>query len=395
GPPASPLTLTESGMANNFLAVHIREDGSYDVTDKRTGRVYEAQGIYEDYGDIGNEYVFRQPEGDVPLTTRGVPARISLVEHEAYRITYEIVHEWEIPASAEASFEEEKRKMVPFRQRKAGRSSEQAPLRIVTRVSLEAGGQGVQVTAAFNNQAKDHRLRVLFPTGLAAATHLVDSVFEAAERDINPAPDWINPSNAQHQQAFVSVSDGMTGFTVANKGLNEYEVLRDGKNTIAITLLRSVSELGDWGVFPTPEAQCLGEHTVEFALCPHAGDAVQSEAFAWAYQYQTPWFAVQTGWQQGSLPAVYQPLEWQGRTLALSAFKMSAAHEDIILRWYNLAHKEQEFTLKAHFPVEAVYASDILERRKPPEQLEEGMLRKAVGPAQIVTCALNPLHPQP
>lgn len=391
--PASPLMLTEQGMANDFLAVQIREDGSYDVIDKQSGKVFRRLGVYENCGDVGNEYVFRQPEGDIPLTTRGLKASISLAEHEPYRITYEIVHEWEIPASADASFEDEKRRMVPFRKRKAGRAAEQVPLRIVTRISLEASGTGVQVSAAFNNQAMDHRLRVLFPTGLAASSLLADSIFEAAEREIEPAADWINPSNAQHQQAFVTVSDGSAGLLIANKGLNEYEVLRDGRNTIAVTLLRSVSELGDWGVFPTPEAQCLGEHTVEFAVRPYAGDAAGAEACAWAYQYQAPWFTAQAGSQQGTLPVRYQPLEWQGCTLALSAFKMSKNHEDVILRWYNLAHKEQDFTLKAHFPVQAVYASDILERRKHQEALDEGYLHSSVSKARIVTYALQPLQP--
>ncbi|NQX48546.1 alpha-mannosidase [Paenibacillus tritici] len=392
-PAEGPLKLLERGMENDFLVIQIRENGSYDVTDKRTGRVFAGLGVYENCGDIGNEYVFRQPEGDITLTTRGLDARITLAEHEPYRITYEIVHEWAIPASADASFEEEKRRMVPFRQRKAGRSAEQVPLRIVTRISLEANGAGIQVSASFNNQAKDHRLRVLVPTGLAASTLLADSIFEAAEREIEPAADWINPSNAQHQQAYVSVSDGSAGLTVANRGLNEYEVLRDGSNTIAVTLLRSVSELGDWGVFPTPEAQCLGEQTVEFAIRPYAGDAGWPEAFAWAYQYQVPWFTVQTGWQHGPLPAQYQPLEWQGRTLALSAFKISEAHEDIILRWYNLAGAEQELALTPHFPVEAVHASDILERRKHREALDEGRLRSSIGRAQIVTYALQIAQP--
>lgn len=230
-----PLKLLEQGMENDFLAVRIREDGSYDVADKRTGTIFGALGVYENCGDIGNEYVFRQPDEDVALTTKGLAAHITLAEHEPYRITYEIVHEWSIPASADASFEDEKRRMVPFRQRKAGRSTELAPLRIVTRLSLEANGTGVQVSAAFNNQAKDHRLRVLFPAGLAASTLRADSIFEAAEREIEPAADWINPSNAQHQQAYVSVSDGHAGLLAANKGLNEYEVLRDGSNTIAVT----------------------------------------------------------------------------------------------------------------------------------------------------------------
>ncbi|GGF89407.1 hypothetical protein GCM10010912_38180 [Paenibacillus albidus] len=350
-------------------------------------------GIYEDCGDLGNEYIFRQPDNDIPLTTKGLPARISLVEHEPYRITYEIVHDWSIPAAADASFEEEKRRMIPFRQRQALRASEHLPLRIMTRVSLEASGKGLLVSSSFVNQAKDHRLRVLFPTGLAAASHLADSVFEVAERDIHPAADWMNPSHAQHQQAFVSVSGSKAGLTVANKGLNEYEVLRDGMNTIAVTLLRCVSELGDWGVFPTPEAQCLGEHTVEFAVCPHSGNAIEAETFAWAYQYQAPWFGLQTEWQQGPLPATYQPLCWEGRSLALSAFKMSQEHDDVLLRWYNLAHEDRELAVQTYFPLEGLYTSDILERRKSPVHVDQGKFHTTVGKARIISYALSPLQP--
>lgn len=386
----SPLVAFEKGMSNEFIAVQIHEDGSYDVTDKRSQRTFAGLGIYEDCGDIGNEYVFRQPEGDIALTTKGIPAQITLVENEPYRISYEIIHEWKIPASADALFEEEKRKMVPFRKRQAARSVDPLPLKIVTTISLEQSGKGVQVSASFNNQAQDHRLRALFPTGLEATTHLADSVFEAAERDITPASEWINPSNAQHQHAFVSVSDGQFGLTIANKGLNEYEVLRDGVNTIAVTLLRSVSELGDWGVFPTPEAQCLGEHTVEFAIYPHVGTVVESMTFAEAYQYQSPWFHIQTERNQGSLPSTYQLLKWQGKSLALSAFKLSLDHEDVMIRWYNLAHHSEELTMNPSFPVDSIYLSDILERRHNSEELVDGELQATTGKAQIITYALTP-----
>ncbi|GGH40493.1 alpha-mannosidase [Paenibacillus segetis] len=389
--PHSSLVALDNGMANEFISVRIHKDGSYDVTDMLSQKTFEGLGRYENCGDIGNEYVFRQPEGDVALTTQGIPAQITLVENEPYRISYEIVHEWEIPAAADALFEEEKRKMVPFRKRQAARGTQMQTLRIVTTLSLEQSGKGVLVSASFNNQAKDHRLRVLFPTGLEAKTHLADSVFEAAKRDITPAPEWINPSNAQHQHAFVSVSDGKFGLTVANKGLNEYEVLRDGLNTIAVTLLRSVSELGDWGVFPTPEAQCLGDHTVEFAIYPHVGTVIESETFAEAYQYQSPWFHIQTERKQATLPSTYQLVKWHGPSLALSAFKLSLEHEDVMIRWYNLAHQAEELTLEPSFSVENVYSSDILERRHSCKQLVEGKMQATVGKAQIITYALQPL----
>lgn len=388
--PHSPLIVTDSGMANAHIAVNIHSDGSYDITDKDTGRTYQGMGVYENCGDLGNEYVFRQPDGDVPLTTTGLPAQVKRIENEPYRVTYEIKHTWFIPASASALFEEEKRKMVPFRKRTASRSNELVPFELTTRISLEQSSKGVQVSVSYNNQVKDHRLRVLFPTGLTASTHLADSIFEAAERDTVPAKEWINPSNAQHQQAFVSVSDGTHGLMIANKGLNEYEVLQDGKNTIAVTLLRSVSELGDWGVFPTPEAQCLGEHTVEFAIYPHSGTAIQSNAFASAYQFQSPWFHTTTmGPQMGSLPTTYQALEWHGPSLALSAFKMSSDHDDVIVRLYNLAHEADQVTLKPSFPVASAYHSDILERRHDQTELVDGLIRSTAGKCEIITYAFQ------
>lgn len=386
----SALSVTDNGMENAYLAVSIHEDGSYSITDKTTGRTFDGLGVYEDCGDIGNEYAFKQPDGTEAQSTRGLAARLTLVENEPYRATYEIVHEWQIPASADALLADEKRKMINYHQRKAGRSLELVPLRIATRISLEQSGKGLQVSASFDNQALDHRLRVLFPTGLAADTVLADSIFEAAERNIKPASEWTNPSNAQHQHAFVSVSDGKLGLTVANKGLNEYEVLRDGSNTIAVTLLRSVSELGDWGVFPTPEAQCLGQQTVEFAVYPHAGDVVEAAAYVSSYQFQSPWFVQQTGVQEGKLPAVYQPLKWQGDSLALSAFKMAADTGDLIVRWYNLAHAPRTLEVTAGFPAAQVYKSDIIERRHDSAAATEGSLHAEVGKAQIVTYAFTP-----
>ncbi|GGO00613.1 alpha-mannosidase [Saccharibacillus kuerlensis] len=360
----SSLRVHERGMANDYVAVEFRTDGSYDLTDKITGRTYSGLGVYEDCGDVGNEYVFRQPEGETALTTAGLEASISVVESSPVRVVFEIIHDWQIPAGMEKKFEEEKRFLVPFTERKSQRVSSLVPLRIVTRMTLERESKGPTITASFDNQAFDHRLRVLFPSGLKADRHLADSIFEAAERDTKPAPEWINPSNAQHQHAFVGVSDGSFGLTAANKGLNEYEVLQDDAGTLAVTLLRSSSELGDWGVFPTPEAQCLGPHTAEFALFPHAGNTIESGTYAEAYQYQTPWFVTQTSMQKGPLPASGQLLEWSGDSLAFSAAKLSEEYGDVVLRWYNLSQAPSDFVLRLNFPHAAMYESDILERRR-------------------------------
>ncbi|WP_058301089.1 alpha-mannosidase [Gorillibacterium timonense] len=383
------VTVQGMTMENEKLRVEVADNGTVTVTDKPSGAAYPGLNGYENTGDIGNEYVYRQPDGEQALTTEQLKAELRVVEQTLYRAVIESVLRWEIPESAGERFLQEKREMVPFTERKAQRSDRLVPLVLTTRYTLESGSGLLQVKTSFNNQAKDHRLRALFPTNRQAEHHYADSIFEVAKRSNVPAKEWTNPSNAQHQQAFVHVTDGTDGLVVANKGLNEYEVLRDGKNTIALTLLRASSELGDWGVFETPEAQCLGEQVVEYAIIPHHGDAAESGAYALAYQYQIPWTSVQSGqfaaaatlWKSGNgkvgtatasgaveatLPVSAQALSWNAEhsPLAFSSFKIAEETGDLVARWYNIGSASVKLEAALPFEAAAVYESDVLERRR-------------------------------
>ncbi|MGG6309499.1 alpha-mannosidase [Paenibacillus macerans] len=377
-------------MENAALKVEIAEDGSFVMTDKATGQVYRDLGIYEDTGDIGNEYMYKQPEGEKALTTKGLAAQIRVLEDAPYRASVEVCHAWEIPASADEKLDEEMRELVYYPYRKAQRSSKLKTLQLRTVISLEAGGKGVHIETTIDNTAKDHRVRALFPTDLEASVHQVDSMFEVAQRDNVPAPEWENPSNTQHQQAFVDVSSGGAGLTVANLGLNEYEVLRDGRNTIAVTLLRSVGELGDWGLFPTPEAQCLGVHTARIELIPHRGEGIASGAYAEAYQFQIPWTVSQTEVHEGTLTPAYTAFQWEGTELAFSSLKMNEATGDLLLRWYNMSRQASELTLSLNIPHRHFYKTTILEEDAAAlAKNAAGCLSLLTGACEIVTIGIR------
>lgn len=369
GEAAKVGSLVKGGrvLENGTLRAEIAEDGSFTLTHKPSGKTYRDLGVYENTGDIGNEYMYRAPEGETPLTTKGLQAEIRVAEDAPYRAALEIVHQWAVPASADDLLDAEQRELVYYPHRQAGRSAETAQLTLRTVLSLELNGEGLKIESFINNTAKDHRLRMLFPTDLTADEHRADSMFELAVRPNVPAPEWKNPSNTAHQQAFVDISDaaGGAGLTVANFGLNEYEVLRDGRNTVAVTLLRSVGELGDWGWFPTPEAQCLGENTAEMLLVPHSGDGLASGAFAAAYQFQIPWTTLQADLEPaaGVIPAEYAPLAWKGDGLAFSSLKLNEDSGDFMLRWYNLGGGEAELSVKTdgEVPVSGFYKTTILE----------------------------------
>ncbi|GAB6991678.1 alpha-mannosidase [Paenibacillus pini] len=387
---SSSLLVNERTMENEYLQVSVEQNGSVTLTDKASGRTFSGLCIYEDSGDIGNEYMYRQPDGESPMTTENIVASVTVMTDKSYESAMQIVHQWAIPKGADSLLQQEQDELVWFTGRKSARSEEMMQLEITTTITLEQGAKGLKVNTSFNNQAADHRLRMLFPTDINSSVHQADSMFEVATRDNQPAVEWNNPSYCHHQQSFVSVKDGETGLTIANKGLSEYEVLRDSRNTIAVTLLRSVGELGDWGVFPTPEAQCLGEARAELMIIPHGNNAPEA-AYAVAYQFQVPWIAEQTHLQKGSLPPIYQWFTWEAQGLELSSVKMVENTGDLALRWFNMTLGESALTVEPKFSFNDVHKSNVLEERQERIDGTNGQVIKlaSIGPAEIVTILVN------
>ncbi|WP_229753768.1 glycosyl hydrolase-related protein, partial [Paenibacillus segetis] len=154
--------------------------------------------------------------------------------------------------------------------------------------------------------------------------------------------------------------------------------------------LRSVGELGDWGLFPTPEAQCLGEHTVHMELIPHTGDGMTSGAYAESYQFQIPWTVCQSDVHEGPISPAYTPFKWESAELAFSSMKMNGESGDLMLRWYNMSKEQTELTLSTDIPCEHFYKTTILEETMPPlTKNAVGGLSMMVGPCEIVTTGLR------
>ena len=154
-----------------------------------------------------------------------------------------------VPESADTLLEEEQKKVLEFRNRKAGRSEKMIPMKVTTFITVRQYSKKIDFETYVDNQAKDHRLRVLFPTGMKVATHEADSIYEVVTRPNVVPKTWENPTNPQHQQAFVNLRNDQYGLTVGNFGLNEYEIL--DSSTIALTLL---GESVRWGIGATSHA---------------------------------------------------------------------------------------------------------------------------------------------
>lgn len=363
-----------------FMTVTFNENGSLRIFDKETEKTYDNFGVFEDCGDIGNEYIFFMPKGDTPITTRHSVANIEVIEDQSYRTVVKVNHTLMIPSKANEVLDQEIQDLVEFKYRQASRGEEFIPFEIETLYTIERQNRVIKAKTKFNNQALDHRLRVLFETNIDTPYHYADSIFEVAKRDTTPHPIWENPCNAQHQQAFVNVHNDEAGVTIANIGLNEYEVLGEQNNTIAITLHRGIRELGDWGVFLTPDAQCLGEREVEFAIILHGDEISRLKSYTEAYQYQVDWITSVVSLQEGALTPSYRFLEGQYLSVVPSALKVSTLNNDIISRWYNLSDQDDILTLHTS---DKLYKTDLLEE----VYLEEVTNKITLHKKEILTLA--------
>lgn len=331
-------TLIEDGgrvLKNEQVQLEIQSNGTLTLTDKITGVVLDDLLVFEDAGDIGNEYIFKQPENDQAILSKEISnSTIELVVDRKEIAQVRLTQEMMIPVAADERLEKEQEMVIEFRHRKAGRSTETAPLKLTTLITLRQNSKKIDFETTVNNQMKDHRLRVLFPTKLHVEQHEADSIFEVVTRPNNVAKEWENPTNPQHQHAFTHLEDQTYGVTIGNYGLNEYEIVDGG--VIALTLLRCVGELGDWGYFPTPEAQCLGIHRFNYSIEVQP-TAEKFVSYQHAYTAQVPFSTKQLAKQKGTLPQKNQYLSCAGETFAITALKRSKFSDKVVVRGFNMS----------------------------------------------------------
>ena len=305
------VRYTENSMENKYISVKFNENGTVDVTEKKTGRTYLEQNLFEDTRDDGNLYNYIQREGDVAVTNANTKADISVHEVTPWSVTFKVAVRMEIEAD------------------------------ITTYVTLSDRIARVDFRTVVTNRMENHRLRALFASDIKTDSVYAEGQFDVVRRDIVPSDFWKNPCNAQRVQAFATLeSDNDTAaLMAANRGLCEYEVLRDGRNTLAITLLRAVGEIGDWGVFPTPLGQKKGTWTLEYSLIPYTTDS-RARAYREGYTFAYP-AAIATGTtkHEGALPNAADYVRFDNEHIRMTALKKAEDRPGVILRLFNTTNE--------------------------------------------------------
>jgi alpha-mannosidase len=146
---------------------------------------------------------------------------------------------------------------------------------ITIETTIRASGlDRIELTSVVENEADDHRLRVLVRSDSGADEVRSESQFDVVRRPLGPSrPDgkWVEPPvPTAHTLGAIALGP----LVLLTKGLPEYEASSDG---LRLTLLRCVGTISRPAGLPTrpvsagpdiatPEGQCRGRHVFEYAL---------------------------------------------------------------------------------------------------------------------------------
>jgi 2-O-(6-phospho-alpha-D-mannosyl)-D-glycerate hydrolase len=315
-------------------SVEAASDGTLTV---RFGpRVFPGVAAVENIGDRGDTYDFDAAGGNA---MRLDEVRVHRSLHANGVALLVVERTLSVPAA-----------LAPDR---AGRSAETVRIDLRTEARLVPGVARVDLRVTLHNRARDHRLRLLFPTGRPVEEFLAATTFDVARRSTAPrqANGWVHPAPSTFpHQGFVSAG----GFTVVAPGLSEAEVTPDG--VIAITLVRSVGWLSRMDLrsrpqmagpgMPTPGAQCLETIEADLSLHPELDVRAASDA-------ETGLVAVTAG--DAPLFAAGAPLlEIEPRAIVLSAMKPAEDGSATIVRLLNPTDDRLVARLKIGLPVARV-----------------------------------------
>jgi alpha-mannosidase len=211
----------------------------------------------------------------------------------------------------------------------------------------------VDLDVTVTNSARDHRLRVLFPSGARGADeYRVEQAFGYVVRPVR-LPDsagWREKQPATGpQKAWVHVADACQGLAVLNVGLPECEVMDDVDRTIAITLLRCTGQ-GVGLPEEQTDGQMIGRHSFRLAVLPCSGGAPQTEVWRQAHALNVPMRAIQTGLHAGRVGDGHSFVTVAPDTLVVSALKRSESGESVVLRAYSVDDEPVESEIGLHWP---------------------------------------------
>lgn len=369
-----------NAIENRFLRLSARKDGLVDLLDKRTGILYQDLHEIEDCGDTGSGWDHQYPERDVRILSSGSsrgPVKIRVRQMSPLSATIEVAYRLRVPAGLTCTRNERSRRLVATD--------------ILSMFTLDAESRRVECKTFITNTARNHRMRVLFPTDRTTDSWFCDTAFDCVVRSIKliDTTGWQEQDRGESPiKNFAGVRDEHGGLAIITHGLCEACVIDDSRRTLALTLFRGFEQ--QIGGTRTIDSQMLGKVVCQYAIRPLDPEEQTSALFREVEQYKVPVFPLTAPAHTGNLPPEISFLRMKG-DVVLSTIKVSEDRDGVIIRFFNPSEVDQATEFEFTLPIDKAWKCDMLEsplNEIPVKQLTR--LEMDVRAKEIVTIKLLP-----
>jgi alpha-mannosidase mngB len=343
-------------IENEILNVKIQENGSVIIKNKKENIEKKGFLIFENSGDDGDTYDYSEPYNDRILTSEN--SEIKILKSEKNSLLNEIKYIVKMS--------------IPYDLKAREKGENDIETEFIVTLSLEKGSPLLKVDVETENKSIEHRVRILFKTGIESIESIADQQFGTIRRPVclSEVENWREngwnekPRTIEPMQSFVSLANKYENVSIITDCVREYQITGRKYDTIALTLFRSVPKMGkselkdrpgrasgmaDW---ETPDAQLLKKLKFNFAVFIGKGEYSASKIANIAKEYLTPLQCYQAAEFKNvdifflmnkpeiqNTPFDYSMLSFESRNCILSTVKKAEKENSLIVRIYNPDYK--------------------------------------------------------
>lgn len=345
---ANNMLCGAAAAQNEYIKVSVNSDGTIDIEDKETGKLYKGLNYFMDMGDRGNMWSYDNIPCDKIINSIGTKANVAVTVNGPLVVKFSIDLTMNLPKCYDFSSQQ--------------RSDVLKEMPIHTELTLKKGSKYLEVITTINNTVKDHYFKVCMPTGLNAEKTWADGSFMVTEFPVRPSVNGNVRGNelARHPaQLWFDIADDKNGFAVLTDATKDYEILEDCDDlTLAMglvrgTRLRIACDNRLWMEYPGDESsQSLREFTYRYAFMPHTGKWEEAKLYNEALCFNAPMHVCEFGKQSGIFELEKSFVKINGDNLILSSVSKSD-NDTTLIRVYN----PTERTIHAEINVDFDFSS--------------------------------------
>ena len=341
---------SEETMIENAAYKITFSNGQFSILAKEQGITYKNCLHVEESGDEGDTYDYSPAYFDSIHHLFFETAEVA-IQSGKFLSTMSVTGSWFVPKDLAA--------------RKAQKVDTEIEYTLT--LFLKNDSKRVDMKLSVNNQALDHRMRLVVKTPVKSQVSYADTLFGIVERNNNDPHihDWRElgwkeePTEIYPMIHYANTHDLETSWTVMSKGIKEYQVI---DSDMYITLFRGVGFLGrpellrrpgdasgnQFRYIPTPDSQLLGTLEMELSLIiatDYNPAKIQREYQM--YSVDAPYYQVQTlnrftnpiqyfqSNKVDHLTTLKKSIDLSELPLVFSAIELSRDGEWINIRLYN------------------------------------------------------------